>query len=372
MAWRPGISLKSITVAAGVESLLIIKALSYREALSSTTYSIVVSVFVVHYALLFFYSSFVYPELLSPLRHVPRGKVRSLAPQYMAAETRYTEVLTLLQWWLPRQLHHQLVQRTTSAKALHQIAEETPNDGLIALREPTRISLLVTKPHVVAELLVHRAKDFSKPENIRMLLGYLTGNGLIYLEGDEHKSMKKKSLPHFSFRAVKELYPLMWNHAVSFAEALEAELVQQSAGSNQSDSPCGKVEFTHWADRTTVNVISTTVFGRDFKALNDTKFHTIVKLLNVTFEPSAEMQLYLSLSVVFSFRLMKMIPWRMNKVFEETSAVLMKTCVQLVRDKREAIKDDDQHVDILSNMIKSYDFSDIEIAGQLLTYLTAG
>ena len=255
---------------------------------------------------------------------------------------------------------------------MHQIAEETPNDGLVALREPIKISLLVTRPDVVAELLVQRVRDFSKPENIRTLLSYVTGNGLIYLEGDEHKSMKKKSLPHFGFRSVKDLYPLMWNHALMFAETLEADLVQQSAGLNQSSPPSGKIEFTHWADRTTVKVISTTIFGRDFKALNDTKFNTIVKLLNVTFEPSAEMQLYLSLSVVFSFRLVKMIPWRMNNVFEETSAALMKTCLQLVQEKREEIKEDGQHVDILSNMIKSNDFSNTEIAGQLLTYLTAG
>ena len=78
MAWRAGISLQSITVVAGIESLLIVKALSNQKTLSAGVYTIIVSVFAANYALLLFYSTLVYPELISPLGRVPRGKVRSL------------------------------------------------------------------------------------------------------------------------------------------------------------------------------------------------------------------------------------------------------------------------------------------------------
>ncbi|KAK2743551.1 hypothetical protein FQN57_004849 [Myotisia sp. PD_48] len=346
---RVEIGLHSITLLAGIESLLLIK--NYNS-FSGWMFTVAFPIFTANYICLFVYSTLVYPEFISPLRRIPRGK-----------------------WWLPRKLHRQLILGTTSANALYKIAQETPNDGVIALREATGFCLAVTKPHVIAELLVHRAAHFQKPEPIRALLNSLTGGGIFSLEGDTHRYLRKKSLPHFGFRAVKDLYPLMWNHALKFAESLENELVRQHGGSNQGGPPSGKLEFTRWSDNTTVDIIGTTLFGREFKALDeskDSKFDKAVQLLNVVVVPSVEMQLYLSLSVFFSMRLLKMIPWRMNQKFEETMTRLKKTCIELVEDKRTAIKEGGQHVDILSQMIESKDFSDTQISAELITYMLAG
>jgi cytochrome P450 len=170
------------------------------------------------------------------------------------------------------------------------------------------------------------------------VLGHLTGNGLIYLEGEEHKYMKKRSLPLFSFRRIKDLYPSIWNHALRYAEALEVNVVQQSTESKQGGPSSGSLDLTHWSHKITSKVISTTVLGRDFKALNDTKFDTLMKLLNAFLEPDASMQLHLCLSVLFSPNRLKMILLRINKLIQETSAALKSICLQLVQENREAMK----------------------------------
>ena len=274
-------------------------------------------------------------------------------------------------------MHHQLIRRATPADALFQIVEETPNDGLIALRDLTAINLLVSKPHTTAEVLVHRAKDFSKPEAIRTLLGYIVGNGLIYLEGDEHRQMKKRSLSYFSFRRIKDLYPLMWDHSLTLASALEANLAEQRNSQDSGGTSCGSIEMNEWAGKTTLDIISTTVYGREFEAHKDAKFDAMVQLLNKFLEPSASMLLYLSSALVFSVRKLKLLPWKMNTVFEDTSMNLKKNCIQLVQDRQQAIaeedqKEEDRNVDILSKMIFSTDLSVTEIAEQLLTYVIAG
>jgi cytochrome P450 len=53
---------------------------------------------------------------------------------------------------------------------------------------------------------------------------------------------------------------------------------------------------------------------------------------------------------------------------------LHRICNQLVREKREMIKtsSDSEHVDILSVLIRSNNFSDQQLVDQLLTFLAAG
>ena len=216
---------------------------------------------------------------------------------------------------------------------------------------------------------MQREKDFAKPKGFRKILHILSSNGLIYLEGDKHKFLRKKSLPHFNFRSVKDLYPSIWNQAMWLVARLEASLAQQNVDSKREE---GSVELTHWAARTTENVIGTTVFGRDFGVRNDPKFDSATKMLNTFMEPSAEILLFLLLCMSFPIQYLRMILWRTARVFEGNAVGLKNVCIQLVQERREAIGKGGKDLDIVSNMIKSNDFPDDEIAGQLITYMMAG
>lgn len=151
------------------------------------------SVFAVNCAILLAYTSIIHPEFISPLRHIAGPK-----------------------WSLPRITMRRLMRSSSQGELLLEMARETPNDGLLALREPTRIRLLVTQPQVLAELLVHRAQDFEKPENMRVLLRNLLGDGLLMAEGDKHKFMRKHINPEPNFRRTKDLHPMMWKNCLAF------------------------------------------------------------------------------------------------------------------------------------------------------------
>ncbi|KAL7627926.1 hypothetical protein AAE478_002121 [Parahypoxylon ruwenzoriense] len=270
-------------------------------------------------------------------------------------------------------VYGRLLTKTTQAELLLDITKDIPNDGLVALREVTESRLLVTGPSVLADLLVHRSYDFEKPQNLRKFLNRIIGNGLVTTEGDDHKFLRKNSLNAFSFRRIKDLYPMIWKNALIFTEALEEDIRQQSSKADLSNGrPVGKAEIARWASKVTLTIMGIAGLGRDFNVLENMDDPLVVNYETI-FNPSKEMLLYFILSAWFSVRLVRMLPWKMNQVYEQAGVALREICNRLVQDKREAIlKKEGENVDILSLLIKSENFSDTQLCDQLLTYLAAG
>ncbi|KAI0889322.1 cytochrome P450 [Annulohypoxylon maeteangense] len=345
-------SLQGATLAAGIESVLISKVLpDYVDTKHpKNIIKLITLVFAINYAILFVYSTVIYPNFISPLRNFPRPK-----------------------WWLPRMIYARLATKTTQAELLLDIIQDVPNDGIVALREITESRLLITGPSVLADLLVHHSYEFEKPQNMRKFLGSILGNGLVTTEGEDHKFLRKNSLNAFSFRRIKDLYPMIWKNSLAFTDALEENVRQQcSEGGVATEPLTGKAEMSRWASKVTLNIIGIAGLGRDFDALNNSD-DPLVESYETIFNPSKEMLVYFVLSAWFSVRFVRMLPWKMNQAFEHASSSLRRICSQLVSDKREAIrKNEGENVDILSLLIKSENFSDTAVCDQLLTYLAAG
>lgn len=267
--------------------------------------------------------------------------------------------------WLLRSISQKIWRNTTQADLLLDISCSVPNDGLVALRELTSHRLLVTKPSVVAEVLGQKSYKFAKPENMRSFLRHIVGEGQIVLEGDRHKSMRKHALPAFSFRRIRNLYSLMWTSSLKFSATLD------QTNKEERDGQGVRVEISRWASRSTFSIILDAIFGQGFDALHSWE-EILVKNYEAIFAAGTEMQIYIGLSAWFSFSSVCMLPWRMTRVFKETSTNLKEACLQLARNKRLAIKQGGEHVDVLSLLIGLDVFSDDELADQLLTYLAAG
>ncbi|KAI1460397.1 cytochrome P450 [Annulohypoxylon moriforme] len=345
-------SLQGATLVAGIESALISNVLpDYMDVTySQGTAKLIALVFTINYAILFVYSAIIYPDFISPLRKFPRPK-----------------------WWLPRMIYARLATKTTQAELLLDIIQDVPNDGIVALREITESRLLMTGPSALADLLVHRAYDFEKPENMRKFLNVAIGQGLVTTEGEEHKSLRKNSLSAFSFRRIKDLYPMIWKNCLAFTNSLEENIREQCPeGDTVTEPLTGKVEMSRWASKVTLNIIGMAGLGRDFDVLNSSD-DPLVESYEMIFNPSKEMLVYFILSAWFSFRFVRMLPWKMNQAFDHAGSTLRRVCTQLVSDKREAIlKNKGENVDILSQLIKTGNFSDTGLCDQLLTYLAAG
>ena len=193
----------------------------------------------------------------------------------------------------------------------------TPNDGLILLRSPFHKSrLLVTKPKALSDLLVTHAYDFVKPKKIANFLRKVLGDGLILVEGDVHKFQRKRAMPAFSFRHVKDLYPMMFRKALALTDVISAELAVQP----QLDpgTICGKTEINSWASKATLDIIGIAGMGKELNVLKNSD-DPLVRNYDELLEPDMEKLFYFLLSAFLSPGLVRLLPWRMNEVFERTT-----------------------------------------------------
>ncbi|KFA69086.1 hypothetical protein S40285_08235 [Stachybotrys chlorohalonatus IBT 40285] len=244
------------------------------------------------------------------------------------------------------------------------VANEYPDEELLCL-SPLQQQLLVTKPRLLADILVHHPYDFIKPKPTTRFLRYVLGDGLIIVEGDQHKFLRKNTMPAFNFRHIKDLYPMMWRKA----ELLTTVLRQQDLGSGEESVV---VDLSTWASRVTLDIIGIAGLGREFNTLK-TPTDPIQNIYEELLEPSSEKLAYAFLSFIIGIPAVRFIPWRMNGVFRRLTTSLSSICMNMIQDKRAAIfKNHDSHFDILSLLIKSGNFSDIELKDQLLTFLAAG
>lgn len=121
---------------------------------------------------------------------------------------------------------------------------DIPNEGLIYFRGfGYQDRLLLTNPKTISEVLVQKSYDFEKPKKLRNFLRLVLGDGLIIVEGDEHRFQRKHIMPVFQFRHIKELYPMMWKKAVVMAQGVNMEIHENAEG---GEGLKGVVEINHW------------------------------------------------------------------------------------------------------------------------------
>lgn len=225
--------------------------------------------------------------------------------------------------------------------------------------------LVLTKPAVLADVLVNHPYDFAKFDSVRDFLRPVLGDGLIVVEGDQHKFLRKNAQPAFKFSEVKKLYPMMWNKAVAFTNVLRGET--DGDGKNKA------IDMCWWASKVTIDIIGIAAFGHDFRVLTN-RDEPLIQSYDQLLKPGKGKFLYFLLTVMLGRDFVKLLPWKTARTFEQTTANIRSICGQIVRDKRAAITKTplEGHLDILSLLIKSDNFSHQVLVDQLLTFLAAG
>lgn len=284
-----------------------------------------------------FYKLVVYPFYLSPLRHLPhppRG------------------------FW-PIVGHGLLIFGRPPGQPFLQLLKETKNDGLIHFRGFLHNDrLLLAGPAAIADVLVHRSYDFEKPPWARNFLRKFLGDGLLMTEGDEHRHQRKQIMPAFSFRHIRELYPVFWSKSIELCEVVKRELL---------DRPGRGLEIGHFSTQVTLDIIGLAGLGRDIKSLRNND-DELIKNYEEILEPSNEKAVYFLLHLLFPAWIINALPWKLNERVEITTGNLKRICNEFVRSKMES----PDGVDILSIMRRSNNFSDEGLVDQLLTFMAAG
>ncbi|KAI0118236.1 cytochrome P450 [Nemania sp. FL0031] len=337
--------LRSLTFAATIESFIIIR---FHPDLFSNVFTlgphleVPLIVFLANYAFALLLWGFIYPRLFSPLKHMagPRS--------FISAAQRSLVVIDKP----PGALFQDLIKKY-------------PDHDLLNLSAFDH-QILITKPRMLADLLVTKAYDFIKPPRAASVLQLLLGDGLVMVEGDQHKVLRKHSIPAFSFRHIKELYPMMWDKSVLMCDKLW-ETLQAGEGEDAKI-----VDISSWTSRVTLDIIGVAGVGREFDTLNDTE-DPLLEIYLKALIPTPENLTFAAASILFGVSFVKYIPWRVIQQFMSWAKSLRVICMSVVQEKKVAIANSkDDHFDLLSVLIKSGNFSDEQLRDQMLTFLAAG
>lgn len=267
-----------------------------------------------------------------------------------------------------------MVAQRPAGEGFRKLINEVPNDGII--RFPSFFNLdwlLLANPASLSEVLVHKSYDYEKPGPLRKFLSIILGDGLVVVEGDEHKFQRKHATPAFSFRHIKDLYPIFWSKSVEMVQCIAAEIRENPEPSlGEKSHNQGVVEINHWSNKATMDIIGVAGLGKDFNGLKNPE-DELIKTYEEILEPTREKGIYFALNVLLGRRIVTMLPWNLNNRLKTITDKLRKYCLDLIRDKKQIIKaQGEENFDILSLLIKSNNFSDENLVDQLLTFLAAG
>ncbi|EKG13519.1 Cytochrome P450 [Macrophomina phaseolina MS6] len=318
---------------------LLVKQFIPEQSLRVPITPIVLTLIGANFVVWLFWRVLIYPFFFSPFRHLPEAK-----PKY------------------PIVSNGPVVMSKPPGNEFLKWAKTIPNDGIIRFRGFFNVDrLLLTEPRTLADVLVHKTYDFEKPTKLRAFLRRILGDGLIIVEGDEHRFQRKNIMPSFSFRHIKELYPIFWSKAVALTEGVGAEM---------QESPV--VEINHWSTKVTLDIIGLAALGRDFNSLKNSE-DPLVGTYEEVLEPTMEKTVFFTLHIVGLEKIVRILPWRVNEVMRETTTRLKNICQQLLTDKKATAKaEGEEQKDILSVMMRSNLFGDDMLIDQLLTFLAAG
>lgn len=246
--------------------------------------------------------------------------------------------------------------------------------------------VVVASPKGLSEVLVTKNYEFQKPRQARTVLGRVLGIGLLLAEGDEHRHQRKGLMPAFSFRHVKELFPVFWSKSCEAVSAMSAE-VERNKGNRPSQraidcnvSADVKVErdeaifeMHEWASRATLDIIGLTGMGRDFNAIKDPN-NELSQVYRTIFAPTPDAQLLQFFTIFLPQWAAIRLPIKRNYEIQHALVVIRNLARDLIRSKKERMergeKSDDH--DILSTAIESNIFSEENLIDQVMTFLAAG
>ena len=246
--------------------------------------------------------------------------------------------------------------------------EEIPNDGLLRFRDLFNQEGIIPTSHAMLKTILHdNTYDSAKQPRVVQILRTILGDGLILVEGNLHKFQRKHLQPSFHTKVIRELYPIFWMKACELTSTLN-EAAQES-----------EVEIGVWCTRVTLDIIGIAGFGRDFNSLRNPDDKFVADYQDVL-EPKKDKALFFMLNLLFPNQLVMKIPfWYIPKELKRISASLYDFGYSMSKDRRAELNDPktsaeekDRHKDILSLLVKSNDFSDHELAHQVLTMMAAG
>ncbi|KAH7381206.1 cytochrome P450 [Phaeosphaeria sp. MPI-PUGE-AT-0046c] len=303
----------------------------------------IATLFVIQAFLQFGWQIVVYPLFLSPLRHLPQPP----NAHFLLG-------------------HFKRIYKEPTGEPQRDWIDKVPNDGVLYYRTLLNESrVLITNPKALGEVLVQRNYEFIKPERVRNGLGRLLGIGILIAEGDEHKRQRKLLMPAFSFRHVKDLYPIFWSKAREMTNQISSAIKSDQTGSSV-------IEIREWSSRATLDIIGLAGVGQDFDSLSNPQ-NELNETYKSIFAGNRGSQIILILLGMLPHWLAVALPLKRNDEIGKAIKTIKGVARDSIAKKRELmLKGELKQLDILSVAMESGGFTDEDLVNQLMTFLAAG
>ncbi|KAF5983164.1 cytochrome P450 monooxygenase / cytochrome P450 monooxygenase [Fusarium bulbicola] len=289
-----------------------------------------------------FYSVFLYHRFFSPLRHLPEPKGASFINGHWAESTSQPAGLPFRHW-----------SRTID------------NNGLLKYKHLfNQERLVVTSPEGLKEVLGQNSYDYVKPHLLRAMVGKILGYGLLLSEGDVHKMQRKNLMPAFSFRHIKELYPVFWSKAQELVHGIEKELKEESTS---------EIDIVDWASRASMDIIGSAGMGHEFRSLADPSIEDTMKMYGSMVKQSRGAKLLTVLQLVLPSIVTDHLPFQRNMGVLAASRAARETSQRLINAKKiQMAAKEKLSPDIISTALESGHFTDEGLVDTMMTFLAAG
>ncbi|CAI7640353.1 unnamed protein product [Penicillium discolor] len=255
---------------------------------------------------------------------------------------------------------------------LRESVKNRPDQGLIRYYMIANLErVAVTSPKALGEVLVTKVYDFQKHELVRQALRRITGDGILFAEGEEHKTQRKNLLPAFSYRHIKNLYPVFWDKSIEMVKVIEKDLQSRKASGNNDNT----VQISDWASRASLDIIGVAGMDHDFDSLRDPNNTLNQSYRKLTSSLPLIMRILFVISLLFGNPAwIHSLPTKRNKDVKESSKVIRNVARQMIRQKKAKLEDPNSEtgIDIISVALTSGTFDEENLVDQSMTFLGAG
>ncbi|CDW96758.1 hypothetical protein [Sporisorium scitamineum] len=135
------------------------------------------------------------------------------------------------------------------------------------------------KPKALRKILVEDPYSYPKPPIAWKLLGLIAGYGLLVVEGDTHRKMRRTMNPAFSLTNLIEQFPVYYNKIYPLVDILKKKV-------DESAQDSAIIDCDMWVNKALLDIICITAFGYEADSLNHPEnelasgYETVISLQN--------------------------------------------------------------------------------------------
>ncbi|EGO00976.1 hypothetical protein SERLA73DRAFT_178985 [Serpula lacrymans var. lacrymans S7.3] len=229
--------------------------------------------------------------------------------------------------------------------------------------------------------------DYQKPEQVRYNLSRVLGEGVLFVEGAQHRQQRHIMNPAFGPVQIRALTDIFYDKAEKLRDIWYTEVTAAEEGKRK------RIDVLSWLGRMTLDVIGLAGFNYNFDALNaNEKPNELNQAFTTMFQAGQQMDILRFLQSRFS--LLRYIPTEHGKKIDIAQKTMNRIGRQLLRESKEAViasqggdkgglieKSSMKGRDLLSLLVKanmatdipdSQRISDEDVLAQVPTFLVAG